>query len=71
MTRVIEVTVRDGDFDFHFIARPRETGNSLTPFLVGMIDHGASTQDPDRRIPKETKRRAYALAAVIFNKFRG
>ncbi|HRY76950.1 MAG TPA: hypothetical protein P5524_02205 [Candidatus Paceibacterota bacterium] len=71
MAQVIEATVRDGDFDFHFIARPRKTGNSLTPFLAGTIDHGSSTQDPDRKVSKETKRRAYALAAVIFNKFRG
>lgn len=68
--RVTKVTVEEGSYEFSFIARPRETGNSVTPFLVATADYGSSTQDPDRQVPRETKRRAYALAAIIFNKFR-
>lgn len=67
---VIAVTVRMEDFDLSFVARPRKTGNSVTPFLVGMVDHGSSVQDPDRQIPEEFKARAYKLAAVVLNKFR-
>ena len=70
MARVTAVTIREGDFDLSFVAKPRETGNSVNPFLVATIDHGSSTQDPDRRISKEVKARAYKLAAVILNKFR-
>lgn len=70
MAKVIAVTVRVEDFDLSFVTKPRKTGNSVTPFLVGTVDHGSNTQDPDRQIPKEFKARAYKLAAVVLNKFR-
>ncbi len=70
MARIVSVTVRVGDFDLSFIAKPRKTGNSVTPFLVGTVDHGSCVQDPDRRISKEAKAKAYKLAAIILNKFR-
>lgn len=69
MARVTAVTIRVGDFDLSFVGKPRKTGNSVTPFLVGTVDHGSCVQDPDRRISKEAKAKAYKLAAVILNKF--
>jgi len=35
-----------------------------------VVDLKSNIQDPDKDIPGEIKRRAYALAAVIFNKFK-
>jgi len=68
--RALKITVGEGNYEFSFVAKPRETGNSVTPFLVTTADYGSSVQDPSRQVPKETKGRAYALAAVILNKFR-
>ena len=69
MAEVTRVTIEEGGYEFTFIPKPREGFNSYVPFLTAVADLKSSIHDPAKDIPGAIKRRAYALAAVIFNKF--
>jgi|GEM_PF-1700070 len=70
MAQVSRVEIEDSGYQFTFIPKPRSTG-SMEPFLVAVADLKANIQDPGKDIPAVIKRRAYALAAVIFNLKKG
>jgi hypothetical protein len=70
MVQVTRVEIEESGYQFIFIPKPREGFNSFIPFLVAVADLKSNVQDPGKDIPGAIKRRAYALAAVIFNKFK-
>lgn len=63
MARVIRVEIKENGYQLTFQANQRPTG-SIEPLLVPTAD--LKSED----IPRETKRKAYALAAIVFNKFK-
>lgn len=72
MAQVTRIEIEESGYRFTFVAKPREGFNSFVPFLVATTDLKSNIYDsqdiPD--IPKGIRHRAYALAAIVFNKFK-
>jgi len=68
--QVMRVEIEESGYRFTFIPEPRPGFDSFRPFLVATADLKTNVLDPAKDIPSEIKRRAFALAAVIFNKFK-
>lgn len=70
MAQVTRVEIEDSGYQFTFISKPRPGFDSFVPYLVATADLKSNVYDPGKDIPVAIKRRVYALAAVIFNKFK-
>jgi len=67
--QVTKVEMEGGDYRFKFKAVPRANG-SMTPHLISTTDLKSNVKVPKKDIDGEIKRRVFALAAIVFNKFR-
>jgi len=69
MAQVVRLEIEDSGYQFTFAPVPRTTG-SMKPQLVATADLKANIEDLGKDVLNEIKRRAFALAAIIFNKFK-
>jgi len=69
MAQVVGLEIIDSGYRFKFKAVPRANG-SMTPHLISTTDLKSNVKVPKKDIDGEIKRRVFALAAIVFNKFR-
>lgn len=67
---VKKLEIVEGDFLFVFSAIPEKFKRAKRPHLIETISKSQPIPNPGEVVPKEIIRRVFALAAIIFNKFK-